>query len=98
MVLITIETLIFKHEIPAFKNLQIPKVSKTKKGKHRDVGDIVGCHFPNTKIAVSAGNFGAYNPRAQEWNEALYNMTNQADAFRWSAFFYLKPFVIYQPS
>lgn len=24
MVLITIETLIFKHEIPAFKNLQIP--------------------------------------------------------------------------
>ena len=46
--------------------------------------------LPNTKIAVSAGNFGAWNPRAQYWNEALYNMVNPADAFRWSAFFYLK--------
>jgi len=46
--------------------------------------------LPNTKIAVSAGNFGAWNPRAQYWNEALYNMTNNPDAFRWSAFFYLK--------
>ena len=46
--------------------------------------------LPNTKIAVSAGNFGAWNPRAQYWNEALYNMTNTPDAFRWSAFFYLK--------
>jgi hypothetical protein len=46
--------------------------------------------LPNTKIAVSAGNFGASNPRAQFWNEALYDMTNKADAFRWSAFFYLK--------
>ena len=47
--------------------------------------------LPNTKIAVSAGNFGGnYNPRAEFWNEALYNMTNKADAFRWSAFFYLK--------
>ena len=48
--------------------------------------------LPNTKIAVSAGNFGANsNPRAEYWNDALYNMTNTADAFRWSAFFYLKP-------
>ncbi len=46
--------------------------------------------LPNTKIAVSAGNFGSANPRAQYWNEALYNMQNPADAFRWSAFFYLK--------
>jgi hypothetical protein len=46
--------------------------------------------LPNTKIAVSAGNFGASNPRAQYWNDALYDMTNKADAFRWSAFFYLK--------
>tara|TARA_B110000211_G_C14051783_1_gene541562 strand:- start:278 stop:1915 length:1638 start_codon:yes stop_codon:yes gene_type:complete len=46
--------------------------------------------LPNAKIAVSAGNFGGGNPRAQFWNEALYSMTNQADAFRWSAFFYLK--------
>ena len=46
--------------------------------------------LPNTKIAVSAGNFGPWNPRAQYWNEALYNMTNNPDAFRWSAFFYLK--------
>ena len=46
--------------------------------------------LPNTKIAVSAGNFGNSNPRAQYWNEALYNMNNPADAFRWSAFFYLK--------
>jgi hypothetical protein len=46
--------------------------------------------FPNTKIAVSAGNFGSSNPRAQYWNEALYNMVNPADAFRWSSFFYLK--------
>jgi len=46
--------------------------------------------LPNTKIAVSAGNFGSSNPRAQYWNEALYNMQNPADAFRWSAFFYLK--------
>ena len=46
--------------------------------------------LPNTKIAVSAGNFGASNPRAQYWNDALYAMTNQADAFRWSAFYYLK--------
>ena len=52
--------------------------------------DSIRAMLPDTKIAVSAGNFGAYNPRAQEWNEALYNMTNQADAFRWSAFFYLK--------
>ncbi len=46
--------------------------------------------LPNTKIAVSAGNYGNSNPRAQYWNEALYNMSNPADAFRWSAFFYLK--------
>jgi len=46
--------------------------------------------LPNTKIAVSAGNFGSSNPRSQYWNEALYNMENPADAFRWSAFFYLK--------
>ena len=46
--------------------------------------------LPNTKIAVSAGNFGSSNPRAQYWNEALYNMKNAPDAFRWSAFFYLK--------
>lgn len=46
--------------------------------------------LPNTKIAVSAGNFGASNPRAQYWNDALYAMTNKADAFRWSAFFYMK--------
>ena len=47
--------------------------------------------LPNTKIAVSAGNFGGNsNPRAEFWNEALYNMINKADAFRWSAFFYLK--------
>ena len=46
--------------------------------------------LPNTKIAVSAGNYGSWNPRAQYWNEALYNMSNPADAFRWSAFFYLK--------
>lgn len=46
--------------------------------------------LPNAKIAVSAGNFGSWNPRAEYWNEALYNMTNPADAFRWSAFFYLK--------
>ena len=45
--------------------------------------------LPNTKIAVSAGNFGSSNPRAQFWNDALYDMTNKADAFRWSAFFYL---------
>ena len=47
--------------------------------------------LPETKIAVSAGNFGNSNPRAQYWNEALYEMNNKADAFRWSAFFYLKP-------
>jgi len=48
--------------------------------------------LPNTKIAVSAGNFGGNsNPRAEYWNDALYNMTNTADAFRWSSFFYLKP-------
>ncbi|MBC8395635.1 MAG: hypothetical protein H8E16_00880 [Flavobacteriales bacterium] len=47
--------------------------------------------LPNAKIAVSAGNFGAnYNPRAEFWNEALYNMSNPADAFRWSAFFYMR--------
>ena len=46
--------------------------------------------LPDAKIAVSAGNYGNSNPRAQYWNEALYNMTNPADAFRWSAFFYLK--------
>ena len=46
--------------------------------------------LPDAKIAVSAGNFGGWNPRAEYWNEALYNMTNHADAFRWSAFFYLK--------
>ena len=46
--------------------------------------------LPNCKIAVSAGNFGGNsNPRAEYWNDALYNMTNPADAFRWSAFFYL---------
>lgn len=45
--------------------------------------------LPDTKIAVSAGNFGASNPRAEHWNEALYAMNNKADAFRWSAFFYL---------
>ena len=46
--------------------------------------------LPYSKIAVSAGNFGANsNPRAEYWNDALYNMTNVADAFRWSAFFYL---------
>jgi len=48
--------------------------------------------LPNAKIAVSAGNFGGNsNPRAEYWNDALYNMTNTADAFRWSAFFYLGP-------
>ena len=52
--------------------------------------DSIRSILPDTKIAVSAGNFGASNPRAQHWNEALYGMTNQADAFRWSAFFYLK--------
>jgi len=52
--------------------------------------DSIRSFLPNTKIAVSAGNFGASNPRAQYWNNALYNMTNPADAFRWSAFFYLK--------
>tara|TARA_B110000967_G_C18866917_1_gene553186 strand:- start:122 stop:2074 length:1953 start_codon:yes stop_codon:yes gene_type:complete len=47
--------------------------------------------LPNAKIAVSAGNFGGNsNPRAEFWNDELYNMTNKADAFRWSAFFYLK--------
>lgn len=46
--------------------------------------------LPNTKIAVSAGNYGSWNIRAQYWNEALYSMSNPADAFRWSAFFYLK--------
>ena len=46
--------------------------------------------LPNSKIAVSAGNFGSWNTRAQYWNDELYNMTNKADAFRWSAFFYLK--------
>ena len=47
--------------------------------------------LPNTKIAVSAGNYGGNsNPRAEYWNEALYDMINKADAFRWSAFFYLK--------
>jgi hypothetical protein len=47
--------------------------------------------LPNAKIAVSAGNFGGNsNPRAEFWNEELYDMTNKADAFRWSAFFYLK--------
>ncbi len=46
--------------------------------------------LPDAKIAVSAGNYGNSNPRAQYWNEALYNMANPADAFRWSAFFYLK--------
>ena len=52
--------------------------------------DSIRTLLPNTKIAVSAGNFGEWNPRAQYWNEALYNMANPADAFRWSAFFYLK--------
>ena len=52
--------------------------------------DSIRQFLPNTKIAVSAGNFGSSNPRAQYWNEALYNMENPADAFRWSAFFYLK--------
>ena len=52
--------------------------------------DTIRTLLPNTKIAVSAGNYGNSNPRAQYWNEALYNMTNPADAFRWSAFFYLK--------
>ena len=52
--------------------------------------DSIRVILPNAKIAVSAGNFGGGNPRAQFWNEALYSMTNQADAFRWSAFFYLK--------
>jgi len=52
--------------------------------------DSIRDFLPNTKIAVSAGNFGAWNPRAQYWNEALYNMQNKPDAFRWSAFFYLK--------
>jgi len=47
--------------------------------------------LPNTKIAVSAGNFGGIlSPRAEHWNEALYSMKNKADAFRWSSFFYLK--------
>jgi len=47
--------------------------------------------LPNAKIAVSAGNFGGNsNPRAEHWNEALFDMTNKADALRWSAFFYLK--------
>lgn len=46
--------------------------------------------LPDTKIAVSAGNFGSSNPRAEHWNDALYAMTNKADAFRWSAFFYMK--------
>ena len=47
--------------------------------------------LPNAKIAVSAGNFGGNsNLRAEFWNDELYNMTNKADAFRWSAFFYLK--------
>ena len=52
--------------------------------------DSIRGFLPDTKIAVSAGNFGASNPRAEHWNEALYAMTNKADAFRWSAFFYLK--------
>jgi hypothetical protein len=52
--------------------------------------DSIRSILPNTKIAVSAGNYGNSNPRAQYWNEALYNMKNPADAFRWSAFFYLK--------
>ena len=52
--------------------------------------DSIRALLPSTKIAVSAGNFGASNPRAQYWNEALYDMINKADAFRWSAFFYLK--------
>ena len=52
--------------------------------------DSIRSILPDTKIAVSAGNFGASNPRAHNWNEALYDMTNPADAFRWSAFFYLK--------
>ena len=52
--------------------------------------DSIRSILPDTKIAVSAGNFGASNPRAHNWNEALYGMTNPADAFRWSAFFYLK--------
>ena len=47
--------------------------------------------LPNAKIAVSAGNFGGNsNPRAEHWNEALFDMINKADAFRWSSFFYLK--------
>ncbi|MDG1147368.1 MAG: T9SS type A sorting domain-containing protein [Crocinitomicaceae bacterium] len=54
--------------------------------------DSIRTILPNAKIAVSAGNFGGNsNPRAEYWNEALYDMTNTADAFRWSAFFYLKP-------
>ena len=53
--------------------------------------DSIRDFLPETKIAVSAGNFGNSNPRAQYWNEALYEMNNKADAFRWSAFFYLKP-------
>ena len=52
--------------------------------------DSIRTLLPNTKIAVSAGNFGSSNPRAQFWNDALYDMPHQADAFRWSAFFYLK--------
>ena len=52
--------------------------------------DSIRAILPDTKIAVSAGNFGSSNPRAEHWNEALYAMTNKADAFRWSAFFYLK--------
>jgi len=52
--------------------------------------DSIRSILPNTEIAVSAGNFGNSNPRAQYWNEALYNMVNTPDAFRWSAFFYLK--------
>ena len=52
--------------------------------------DSIRALLPESKIAVSAGNFGNSNPRAQYWNEALYDMNNKADAFRWSAFFYLK--------
>ena len=53
--------------------------------------DSIRTILPNTKIAVSAGNFGgSYNPRSEFWNDALYNMSNIADAFRWSAFFYLR--------
>ena len=53
--------------------------------------DSIRSILPNTRIAVSAGNFGGnYNPRAEFWNNALYNMSNPADAFRWSAFFYMR--------